>query len=57
VLDDEERVEPVEGDRVEVEDVAGQDRLGLRSKELRPVGFQNSVMGLDQGFMPRVRSG
>ena len=36
VLDDEERVEPLQGDRVEVEQVAGQDRLGLRVEELRP---------------------
>jgi hypothetical protein len=36
VLDDEERVEPVQGDCVEVEHVAGQDRLGLRVEELRP---------------------
>jgi hypothetical protein len=36
VFDDEERVEPVQGDRVEVEHVAGQDRLGLCSEELRP---------------------
>ena len=36
VLDDEERVEPVQGDRVEVEQVAGQDRLGLGVEELRP---------------------
>ena len=36
VLDDEERVEPVQGDRVDVEQVAGQDRLGLRAEELRP---------------------
>ena len=27
VFDDEERVEPVQGDRVEVEQVAGQERL------------------------------
>jgi hypothetical protein len=31
VLDDEERVEPVQGDRVEVEQVAGEDRRGLRA--------------------------
>jgi len=36
VLDDEEHVEPVQADRVEMEHVAGQDRLGLRVKELRP---------------------
>jgi hypothetical protein len=36
VVDDEERVEPVQGDRVEVEQVAGHDRLGLCLEELRP---------------------
>ena len=36
VLDDEEDVEPVQGDRVEVEQVAGEDAVGLRSQELRP---------------------
>ena len=36
VLDDEERVEPVQGDRVEVEQIAGEDRRGLRSEELPP---------------------
>jgi hypothetical protein len=36
VLDDEERVEPVQGDGVEVEQVAGDDALGLRREELRP---------------------
>ena len=34
VLDDEERVQPVQGDRVEVEQVAGQDRVRLRAQEL-----------------------
>ena len=36
VFDDEERVEPPQGDRVEVEQIARQDRLGLRAEELRP---------------------
>jgi hypothetical protein len=36
VLDDEERVEPVQRDRVEVEQVAGHDGLGLRVEELGP---------------------
>ena len=36
VLDDEERVEPVQRDRVAMEQVAGQDRLGLRVEELGP---------------------
>src|SRR4051812_14771621 len=38
VLDDEERVEPVQGDRVEVEQVAGQDRICLRPQKLAPRG-------------------
>ena len=38
VLDDEERVEPVQGDRVEVEQVAGEDRRGLRSRNCAQVG-------------------
>jgi hypothetical protein len=36
VLDDEERVQPVQGEGVEVEQVAGQDRVGLCPQELRP---------------------
>ncbi|HEY0812169.1 MAG TPA: hypothetical protein VGE11_02720, partial [Pseudonocardia sp.] len=36
VFDDEEGVEPVQGDRVEVEQVAGEDRLVLGVEELRP---------------------
>jgi len=36
VLEDEERVEPLQGDRVEVKHVAGQDRLGVGVEELRP---------------------
>ena len=36
VLDDEERVEPVQGDGVEVEQVAGQDRARLRPQKLGP---------------------
>jgi len=49
VLDDEERVEPVQGNRVEVEPVAGQDRLGLRSEELRPGRTGASRCGIDAG--------
>jgi hypothetical protein len=36
VLDDEERVQPVQRDRVEMEQVARDDRLGLRVEELGP---------------------
>ena len=52
VLDDEERVEPLQADRVEVEHVAGQDCLGLRAEELRP-GRSGSSRG---GSIPAVRS-
>jgi hypothetical protein len=38
MLDDEEDVEPAQGDRVEVEQVAGQDRVRLRSQEFGPRG-------------------
>jgi hypothetical protein len=36
VLDDEEGVEPAQADRVEMEQVAGHDCLGLRLEELQP---------------------
>ena len=36
VLDDEEGVEPMQGDGVEVEQVAGEDAVGLRLEKLRP---------------------
>ena len=36
VLDDEERIQPVQGDGVEVEQVAGQDGVCLRAQELAP---------------------
>ena len=36
VLDDEERVEPVQRDGVEVKQVAGQDGVRLRAQELAP---------------------
>jgi hypothetical protein len=38
VLDDEEDVKSVHSDRVEVEQVAGEDGVGLRSQELRQDG-------------------
>ena len=49
VLDNKERVEPVQGDRVDVEHVASQDRLSLRSKELRPGRTGPSGRGVDSG--------
>ena len=36
VLDDEERVQPVQRDCAEMEQVARDDRLGLRMEELGP---------------------
>jgi hypothetical protein len=36
VLNDEERVKPVQRDRVEVEQVAGKDRMCLRPQKLPP---------------------
>ena len=36
VLDDEGRVEPVQGDGVEVEQIAGEDRVRLRAQEFSP---------------------
>jgi hypothetical protein len=49
VLDDEERVEPVQGDRVEVKQVAGEDRLALRSEELCPGRSGPPRRGVDSG--------
>ncbi len=56
VLDDEERVQAPETDGVEVEQVAGEDRLCLCAEELHPVGFQNPVTALSCGFRLRVRT-
>jgi hypothetical protein len=36
VLDDEERVQPAQGDRLKMEHVAGQDRVRLGSQKLPP---------------------
>jgi hypothetical protein len=36
VLDDEERIQPAQGDGVEVEQVAGEDRVRLGAQELGP---------------------
>jgi hypothetical protein len=57
VFDDEERVELVQVDRVEVEQVAGEDAVGLRAEELSPAGFQNAGIAPDQRFKlpPRTR--
>ena len=47
VLDDEERVQPVQGDGVEVEQVAGQDPVRLGAQELGPGGPGSSGRGID----------
>jgi hypothetical protein len=49
VLDDEERVQPVQGDRVEVKQVAGQDAVGLGVEELRPGRTGPPRRGIDPG--------
>ena len=51
VLDDEERVEPVQGDGVEVEQVAGEDRVGLRPQELGPGRSGPPWRRVDPGVM------
>jgi hypothetical protein len=56
VLDDEERVEPVQGDRVEVKQVAGQDRMCLRLEELRPGRIGPPRRGIDpERYAPWLR--
>ena len=49
VLDDEERVQPAQGDGVEVEQVAGQDRVRLRAQELAPGRSGATRCGIDPG--------
>jgi hypothetical protein len=49
VLDDEERVEPVQRDGVQVEQVAGEDRLWLCAEELRPARSCPPRRGVDAG--------
>jgi len=48
VLDDEERVEPVQGDCVDLGQVAGRDRLGSRVENWDQVG----PLRRDAGSMP-----
>ena len=49
VLDDDERVEPVQRDGVQVEQVAGEDRLWLCAEELRPARSCPPRRGVDAG--------
>ena len=47
VLDDEERVEPMQSDRVEMKQVAGEDGLRLCPEELRPGRSGSAGCGVD----------
>jgi hypothetical protein len=49
VLDDEERIQPVQGQGVEVQQVAGQDRMCLRPQELGPRWSGSPRRGVDAG--------
>jgi hypothetical protein len=49
VLDDKERIQPAEGDRVEVKHVAGQDGVRLGPQELTPRWSGPSGRGVDAG--------
>jgi hypothetical protein len=51
VLDDEERVQAPEADGVEVEQVAGEDRLCLCAEELRPARPCSPRRGVDAGSL------
>ena len=49
VLDDEERVEPMQSDRVEMKQVAGEDGLRLCPEDLRPGRSGSAGCGVDPG--------
>jgi len=49
VLDDEERVEPLQADRVDMEQIACQDRLSLHAKDCDQVGPGPLRCGIDPG--------
>jgi hypothetical protein len=51
VLDDEERVQPPQGDGLNMEQVAGQDRVRLRAEELTPRRSGPARCGIDPGCM------
>ena len=57
VLDDEERVQPVQGDGVEVEQVAGEDRVRLGLQELGPGWSGSSGRGVDAGVVQDGQDG
>jgi hypothetical protein len=54
VLDDEERVQPVQGDGVEVEQVAGQDGVRLGPQELGPGWSGSPRRWVDAGGVWRI---
>jgi hypothetical protein len=49
-LHDEQHIEASEEDRVDMEEIAGQQAIGLSAQE-RPVPLQNAVMVSDLGFI------
>jgi hypothetical protein len=51
VFDDEERVKAVQGDGVEVEQVAGQARVRPRVEELGPAGSRSTGRWVDAGVV------
>ncbi len=51
VLDDEERIQPAQCDRVDVEQVASEDRVGLGVQELGPRWSGPSGRGVDAGVV------
>jgi hypothetical protein len=57
VFDDEERIEPGQGDGVEVEQVAGEDGVGLGSEELCPGGPGSLWCGVDSGGLEDLPDG
>jgi hypothetical protein len=57
VLDDEERVEPVQGDGVEVEQVAGESPVGLGSEELGPRGSGSAGRRVDASVVQDLPDG
>jgi hypothetical protein len=57
VLDDEERVEPVQGDGVEVEQVAGEHPVGLSSEELGPGGSGSAGRRVDASVVQDLPDG
>ena len=57
VLDDEERVQPMQADGVEVKQIAGQDPLGLGSKEVGPGGSGAAGRWVDAGAVQDLPDG